>query len=71
MSELQRADTNILIESDDSDEAAKILKILERSAEPEILMAGMSSKQLTLLSVYQAKLEVGFSMFITWYTNFK
>ncbi|KAL8091745.1 hypothetical protein AgCh_034124 [Apium graveolens] len=57
MSDLQRAETNILIDSDGSDEAAKILKILERSAEPEILMAGMSSKQLNSLSVYQAKLE--------------
>ncbi|KAL8091353.1 protein BREAST CANCER SUSCEPTIBILITY 2 homolog A-like isoform X1 [Apium graveolens] len=57
MSELLRADTNILIDSDGSDEAEKILAILERSAEPDILMAGMSSKQLKSLSVYQAKLE--------------
>lgn len=71
MSELQRADTNILIDCDGSDEAAKILTILERSAEPEILMAEMSSKQLNSLSAYQAKVEVGFCMFITCYTNLK
>nr|XP_017227095.1 PREDICTED: protein BREAST CANCER SUSCEPTIBILITY 2 homolog B-like isoform X2 [Daucus carota subsp. sativus] len=57
ISELQRADADILINSDGSEEAAKIFKILETSAEPEILMAGMSSKQLKSLSIYQAKLE--------------
>ncbi|KAK3029484.1 hypothetical protein RJ639_037505 [Escallonia herrerae] len=41
----------------DSDEGAKILKILETAAEPEVLMAEMSSEQLNSFSTYQAKLE--------------
>ncbi|KAK2987308.1 hypothetical protein RJ640_000084 [Escallonia rubra] len=41
----------------DTDEGAKILKILETAAEPEVLMAEMSSEQLNSFSTYQAKLE--------------
>ncbi|CAA6654699.1 unnamed protein product [Spirodela intermedia] len=41
----------------DSEEGAKILKILETSAEPEVLMASMSSEQLISVSNYQAKQE--------------
>ncbi|XP_078177625.1 protein BREAST CANCER SUSCEPTIBILITY 2 homolog B-like isoform X3 [Carex rostrata] len=36
-------------------EGAKISKLIERSAEPEILMAGMTSEQLKMFSSYQAK----------------
>ncbi|XP_008776286.1 protein BREAST CANCER SUSCEPTIBILITY 2 homolog B-like [Phoenix dactylifera] len=39
----------------DSDEGANILKILEAAAEPEVLMADMSSEQLISFSAYQAK----------------
>lgn len=42
----------------DNDEGAKLLKLLETAAEPELLMAGMSSKQLTSFTSYKAKLEV-------------
>ncbi|KAK2984210.1 hypothetical protein RJ640_006669 [Escallonia rubra] len=41
----------------DTDEGAKILKILETAAEPKVLMAEMSSEQLNSFSTYQAKLE--------------
>ena len=39
-------------------EGAKISKLIERSAEPEILMAGMTSEQLKMFSSYQAKKQV-------------
>ncbi|WCJ27983.1 hypothetical protein M5689_009694 [Euphorbia peplus] len=42
----------------DSEEGAKILKILETAAEPEVIMAEMSPEQLTSFASYQAKLEV-------------
>lgn len=49
---------------DDNDsEGAKLLKILETAAEPEVLMAEMSPEQLTSFTTYQAKLEVGFRFF--------
>ncbi|XP_051142662.1 protein BREAST CANCER SUSCEPTIBILITY 2 homolog B-like [Andrographis paniculata] len=41
----------------ESEEGAKIMKLLETAAEPEVLMAGMSSKQLTSFASYKAKLE--------------
>ncbi|XP_065852244.1 protein BREAST CANCER SUSCEPTIBILITY 2 homolog B [Euphorbia lathyris] len=41
----------------DSEEGAKILKILETAAEPEVIMAEMSPEQLTSFASYQAKLE--------------
>ncbi|KAJ8550224.1 hypothetical protein K7X08_035710 [Anisodus acutangulus] len=41
----------------ESEEGARILRILERAAEPELLMAEMTSEQLNLFSSYQAKLE--------------
>lgn len=47
----------------DSEEGAKILRILETAAEPEVLMAEMSPEQLTTFATYQAKLEVGFICF--------
>lgn len=57
MSEFQRVDKDFHLHNDDSEEGAKILKILETAAEPEVLMAEMSSEQLSALSIYQAKLE--------------
>ncbi|KAI4313037.1 hypothetical protein MLD38_037816 [Melastoma candidum] len=42
----------------DTEEGAKILNMLENSAEPEVLMAQMSAGQLNSFSSYQSKLEV-------------
>ncbi|GAV76884.1 BRCA2 domain-containing protein/BRCA-2_OB1 domain-containing protein/BRCA-2_helical domain-containing protein [Cephalotus follicularis] len=42
----------------DSEEGAKILKVLETAAEPEVLMAEMSLEQLNSFATYKAKLEV-------------
>ncbi|KAK9699195.1 hypothetical protein RND81_08G159400 [Saponaria officinalis] len=41
----------------DNEEGAKILKMLENAAEPELMMAEMSSEQLTSFSMYRAKIE--------------
>ncbi|CAN1276941.1 Protein BREAST CANCER SUSCEPTIBILITY 2 homolog B [Linum perenne] len=41
----------------DSEEGAQLLKILETSAEPELLLAEMSSEQLTTFVSYQAKVQ--------------
>ncbi|URE25446.1 BRCA2, helical, partial [Musa troglodytarum] len=40
---------------DENDEGAKLCEILETAAEPEVLMADMTSKQLFSFSIYQAK----------------
>ncbi|XP_060193023.1 protein BREAST CANCER SUSCEPTIBILITY 2 homolog B-like [Lycium barbarum] len=54
----QREKRDPYIGSDyESEEGARILRILERAAEPELLMAEMTSEQLNLFSSYQAKLE--------------
>ncbi|MCD9642398.1 hypothetical protein HAX54_029205 [Datura stramonium] len=58
VSESQRENRDAYIGSDyESKEGARILRILERAAEPELLMAEMTSEQLNLFSSYQAKLE--------------
>ncbi|PSS34720.1 Protein BREAST CANCER SUSCEPTIBILITY 2 B like [Actinidia chinensis var. chinensis] len=58
MSEFQRGIEQRRADNDnDSEEGAKILKILETAAEPEVLMAEMTSEQLTSFATYQAKLE--------------
>lgn len=49
----------------EGEEGAKIMKLLETAAEPEVLMAGMSSKQLTSFTSYKAKLEVCQTCFFT------
>ncbi|XP_044974947.1 protein BREAST CANCER SUSCEPTIBILITY 2 homolog A-like isoform X2 [Hordeum vulgare subsp. vulgare] len=41
--------------TDDSEEGAKICKMLEQAAEPEVMMAGMTSEQILSFSSYQAK----------------
>nr|XP_018624604.1 protein BREAST CANCER SUSCEPTIBILITY 2 homolog B-like isoform X5 [Nicotiana tomentosiformis] len=57
-SESQRVKRDAYIGSDhESEEGARILKILERAAEPELLMAEMSKEQLNAFASYQAKLE--------------
>lgn len=59
MSEFQRGIEEGHTNNDnDSEEGAKILKLLETSAEPEMLMAEMTSEQLTSFATYQAKQEV-------------
>lgn len=42
----------------DSEEGAKLLKLLEKASEPEVLLAGMSPDQINSFTKYQAKLEV-------------
>ncbi|RCV24794.1 hypothetical protein SETIT_5G114900v2 [Setaria italica] len=44
--------------TDDNDEGAKICKMLERAAEPEVIMAGMTSEQLMHFSSYKEKQKV-------------
>lgn len=48
----------------ESEEGAKLMKLLETAAEPEVLMAGMSSKELTSFASYKAKLEVRQNVFL-------
>ncbi|KAL2901878.1 Protein BREAST CANCER SUSCEPTIBILITY 2-like protein B [Bienertia sinuspersici] len=56
-SDFQRGSACSDIENDYDNEGAKILKMLESAAEPELLMAEMSSKQLASFSNYRAKVE--------------
>ncbi|KAK3160428.1 hypothetical protein QOZ80_1BG0059330 [Eleusine coracana subsp. coracana] len=44
--------------ADDNEEGAKICKMLERAAEPEAIIAGMSSEQLMHFSSYKEKQKV-------------
>ncbi|KAL6627377.1 hypothetical protein ACP70R_031103 [Stipagrostis hirtigluma subsp. patula] len=44
--------------TDDNEEGAKICKMLERAAEPEVIMAGMTSEQLMHFSSYKEKQKV-------------
>lgn len=58
-------ETNVDIDyNHEGEEGANIMKQLETSAEPEILMAGMSSKQLSSFASYKSKLEVRESLFL-------
>ncbi|CAN0927860.1 Protein BREAST CANCER SUSCEPTIBILITY 2 homolog B [Linum grandiflorum] len=58
VSEFQRGTkSSRLYKDSDSEEGAKLLKILETSAEPELLMAEMSSEQLTTFVSYQTKVQ--------------
>lgn len=59
ISEFQRGLEHSHLCNDSDDEGAKLLKILQTAAEPEILMAEMSAEQLKSFTKYQAKLEVG------------
>lgn len=43
---------------DDNEEGAKIYKMLERTAEPEIILAGMTSEEFMQFSSYKEKLKV-------------
>lgn len=42
----------------DSEEGAKISKILETAAEPEVIMAEMSPDQLNAFATYRSRMEV-------------
>ena len=44
--------------TDDSEEGAKICKMLEQAAEPEVMMAGLTSEQMISFSSYQANQKV-------------
>ncbi|KAA3463741.1 protein BREAST CANCER SUSCEPTIBILITY 2-like protein B-like isoform X1 [Gossypium australe] len=57
ISEYQRGVNSSHIHNDSESEGAKILRILETSAEPEVLMAEMSPEQLTSFATYKSKLE--------------
>ncbi|MBA0814860.1 hypothetical protein Gohar_020659 [Gossypium harknessii] len=57
ISEYQRGVNSSYIHNDSESEGAKILRILETSAEPEVLMAEMSPEQLTSFATYKSKLE--------------
>lgn len=60
VSEFQRSCKGFHLSNEsDSEEGAKISKLLEMSAEPELLMAEMSPEQLNSFAAYQSKLEVG------------
>ncbi|XVF35777.1 hypothetical protein REPUB_Repub19eG0000200 [Reevesia pubescens] len=59
ISEYQRGINSSHIYNNSESEGAKILKILETAAEPEVSMAEMSPKQLTTFATYKSKLEVG------------
>ncbi|KAK1272350.1 hypothetical protein QJS04_geneDACA005966 [Acorus gramineus] len=58
MAEQQKENFGLHCQSNsDSEEGAKLFKILEKAAEPEVLMADMSSEQLNSFATYQAKQE--------------
>ncbi|KAF8663008.1 hypothetical protein HU200_055596 [Digitaria exilis] len=44
--------------TDDNEEGARICKMLQRAAEPEVIMAGMTSEQLRHFSSYKEKQKV-------------
>ncbi|VVB12825.1 unnamed protein product [Arabis nemorensis] len=46
----------------DSEEGAKVFKLLETAAEPELLMAEMSREQLTSFTTYKSKFEAAKQM---------
>lgn len=52
---------NISIPQEEKDEDDDLFEAVESSAEPEILMAGMTAAQLRAFPGYQAKREVRFS----------
>ncbi|KAK9196195.1 hypothetical protein WN943_004323 [Citrus x changshan-huyou] len=57
VSEFQRGNKDSHILNDSNSEGAKLFKMLETVAEPEVIMAEMSPEQLTSFATYQAKLE--------------
>lgn len=63
ISEFQRGLEHTHTCNERDSEGAKLLRILETAAEPEVLMAEMSTDQLNSFTKYRAKLEVGFNCF--------
>jgi breast cancer 2 susceptibility protein len=63
MCEYQRGINGVHSQNDtDSEEGAKIFKLLETAAEPEFLMAEMSPEQLRSFTTYKAKFEAAQQM---------
>ncbi|CAB82279.1 putative protein [Arabidopsis thaliana] len=63
MCEYQRGINGVHSQNDtDSEEGAKVFKLLETAAEPELLMAEMSLEQLTSFTTYKAKFEAAKQM---------
>ncbi|KAK6920437.1 Annexin repeat [Dillenia turbinata] len=60
VSDFQRTGKMCTFIDSDSEEGAKIFRQLETVANPEMLMAEMSSEQLASFTNYQAKLEASF-----------
>lgn len=58
ISEFQRGLEHTHTCNERDSEGAKLLRILETAAEPEVLMAEMSTEQLNSFTKYRAKLEV-------------
>ncbi|KAL1549093.1 protein BREAST CANCER SUSCEPTIBILITY 2 B-like [Salvia divinorum] len=57
MSSFQRETEFDVGDDHEREEGAKLMKLLETAAEPEVLMAGMSSIELAAFASYKAKLE--------------
>ncbi|XP_047949061.1 protein BREAST CANCER SUSCEPTIBILITY 2 homolog B-like [Salvia hispanica] len=57
MSSFQRETEFDVGDDHELEEGAKLMKLLETAAEPEVLMAGMSSKELAAFASYKAKLQ--------------
>lgn len=56
---------DVVADVDSNDEGAKLYKMLETAAEPEVLMADMTSQQLISFSAYQTKQNVCLPCFIS------
>ncbi|KAK4799413.1 hypothetical protein SAY86_024778 [Trapa natans] len=57
ISEFQRDEDFHIYNEDDSEEGAKVSKLLETAEEPELLMADMSPEQLNAFAAYRSKME--------------
>lgn len=63
MCEYERAVNGVHSQNDtDSDEGAKVFKLLKTASEPELLMAEMSLEQLTSFTTYKSKFEVEYCL---------
>lgn len=63
VSDFQRGAKHSCIYNDsDSEDGAKIWKILEKASQPEVLLADMSPDQISSFAKYQANMEVGFGL---------
>lgn len=60
---------DVVADVDSNDEGAKLYKILETTAEPEVMMADMTSQQLISFSTYKTKQNVCLPCFISSWLN--